>query len=364
MKRVLSLDGGGVRGAVIIAFLEEIERQIARIAGKNTRLCEWFDLIGGTSTGAIIAAGLALGHSAVEMRRFYERLAPRVFKRSPWRVLGIQSKFDAANLMNELDGVVGDRTLDSKDLKTRLAIITKRLDTGSPWVLTNNPSSFYWETPADQSFIGNRHYPLKQVLRASAAAPHFFDPQQVTVVAGMPPGLFVDGGVSPFNNPAIMLTMVATLPQYGLSFPTGADQLQIVSIGTGSFRQRLSAKQAQNTRAIVVALRALVTQIGDAQQQVQALMAWLGTSPTPWIVNSELGDLGQIAGPCPPLFQYLRYDICLEREWLLGDLQQDVPEGRIRLLQQMDNPAMIPELYRLASLAAQKQIRSRDLCGT
>lgn len=363
MRRVLSLDGGGVRGAVIIAFLEEIERQVAAIAGRNVRLCDWFDLIGGTSTGAIIAAGLALGHSAADMRDFYRRLAPRVFKRSPWRVLGLQSKFDAASLMRELDGVVGERTLGSADLQTRLAIITKRLDTGSPWVLTNNPASTYWETPPDQSFIGNRHYLLKQVLRASAAAPHFFDPQQVAVAAGMPPGLFVDGGVSPFNNPAIMLTMVATLPQYGLSFPTGAEHLQIVSIGTGSFRLRLTERQARNTRAFAVALRALVAQLSDAQQQVQALMSWLGTSPTPWVINSELGDLGGISGPCQPLFQYLRYDICLERQWLQDKLQYDASGKTIDRLRRMDDPTMIPELYRLATLAARQQIRWNDLLG-
>jgi patatin-like phospholipase/acyl hydrolase len=60
-RRVLSLDGGGVRGAVNITFLEALERRIAREQGRPVLLCDWSDLIGGTSTGAIIAGALALG---------------------------------------------------------------------------------------------------------------------------------------------------------------------------------------------------------------------------------------------------------------------------------------------------------------
>src|SRR5215471_1531222 len=84
-KRILSLDGGGVRGAISIGFLERLEKTIAEIEGRPTLLCDWFDLIGGTSTGAIIAAALALGFSATDIRKFYHDLAQRVFRRPLWR---------------------------------------------------------------------------------------------------------------------------------------------------------------------------------------------------------------------------------------------------------------------------------------
>jgi patatin-like phospholipase/acyl hydrolase len=87
-KRILSLDGGGVRGAATIAFLERIEALIEEIEGRPVRLGDWFDLIGGTSTGAIIATALALGYRVSEIRTFYEQLAPKIFKRSFWRVTG------------------------------------------------------------------------------------------------------------------------------------------------------------------------------------------------------------------------------------------------------------------------------------
>jgi len=70
-KRILALDGGGVRGALSIAFLERLEKILTEIEGRPVRLCDWFDLIGGTSTGAIIAAGLASGYSANQMHNFY-----------------------------------------------------------------------------------------------------------------------------------------------------------------------------------------------------------------------------------------------------------------------------------------------------
>ncbi len=76
VKRVLSLDGGGVRGAISIAFLEKFERCIADIEGRKVRLCDWFDLVGGTSTGAIIACAIALGYGANDIRQFYERFGP------------------------------------------------------------------------------------------------------------------------------------------------------------------------------------------------------------------------------------------------------------------------------------------------
>jgi patatin-like phospholipase/acyl hydrolase len=67
-KRILSLDGSGVRGTATVAFLERLEEQISEIEGRPTRLGDWFDLIGGTSTGAIIATALSLGYRASEVR--------------------------------------------------------------------------------------------------------------------------------------------------------------------------------------------------------------------------------------------------------------------------------------------------------
>jgi patatin-like phospholipase/acyl hydrolase len=216
-KRILSLDGGGVRGAATIAFLERIEALIEEIEGRPVRLCDWFDLIGGTATGAIIATALALGYRVSEIRTFYEQLAPKIFKRSFWRVTGWHAKFDSRRLMQELTKVIGARTLDSPDLRTGLCIVLKRMDTGSAWIVANNPRSTFWKTPADGLFTGNRHLPLAHIVRASTAAPSFFEPELIEIAPGQPPGLFIDGGLTPHNNPSLLLLMTALVPADGLN---------------------------------------------------------------------------------------------------------------------------------------------------
>lgn len=360
-KRILSLDGGGVRGAATIAFLERLESEISAIEGRPTRLAEWFDLIGGTSTGAIIAAALSLGYRASELNDFYRQLAPRIFKRSYFRLLGWQAKFDAKNLMKELSSVIGNRTLDSDDVMTGLCVLLKRMDTGSAWIVMNNPRSAFWETPADNTFVGNRHLPIANLVRASTAAPSFFDPELIEIAAGQPPGLFIDGGLTPHNNPALVLLMVALLPAYGLNWKLGVNDLTIVSVGTGSFRTTMNPLEAVRLSAIGLAVRSLAAMISESQQLVLTLMTYLGQSPVPWPINSEIGDLGPVVAQTGNLFRFLRYDLRLEEKWLKESLGETVPPDVVNRLRQMDNPEGMPMLYDLGRKAAALQIKREDL---
>lgn len=269
MKTILSLDGGGVRGAITVAFLERIERML----GSNEGLARRIDLAGGTSTGAIIAGAVALGYSASELRDFYLRLAPRIFRRSFLRLPGVQSKFDSEVLKRELVRVCGDRRLDTPDLLTGFALVMKRMDTGSAWIVANNPRSAYWDDPEDGRYHGNRHYRLADLIRASTAAPHYFAPEPIQIAAGEPPGLFVDGGVTPHNNPALALLQMVTIPAHGYEWETGADKLRIISVGTGSFRESLSSRKARWMTSASLAISALKGMINDGQKQVMTMMA-------------------------------------------------------------------------------------------
>jgi len=131
-KRILSIDGGGVRGVVALAFVERFEALLAEKAGRAIRLCDYFDFIGGTSTGAIVATGLALGYSAAEIRDFYFRLAPRIFRKPFFRLPFWQAKFDAEALRREITGILGDRSLDSTDLQTGLGVMLKGSTRAAP----------------------------------------------------------------------------------------------------------------------------------------------------------------------------------------------------------------------------------------
>ncbi len=288
-KRILTIDGGGVRGSMAIAFLERLEALIAQREGRTVRLCDWFDLIGGTSTGAIIATTLAMGFSAGEIKDFYNRLAPRVFRRMFWRLPGWTAKFEAAYLQAELDAVLADRRLGTVDLQTGLGLVLKRIDTGGSWLLLNNRRSAYWATPDDRSFIGNADLPLATLVRASTAAPHYFDPQIITITEGKPPGLFLDGGMTPHNNPSLAFFLAAALPPFGLNWPCGPANLKIMSVGTGTYRPTVGIAEAKRSHPIGLAVKALAAQIADAQHLTLLLMSWFGETSSVWPIAGQIG---------------------------------------------------------------------------
>jgi hypothetical protein len=355
-KRILSLDGGGVRGAVSIAFLERLQEVLSDVEGRTIRLCEWFDLIGGTSTGAIIAAGLASGYSPSEIHSFYQALAPKVFRSPTFHIPGWHANFDAAALHKELDRIFGDRELGSEKLETGLCMVLKRLDTGSCWIVMNNPRSAFWETPADNSFVGNRYLSLPDVVRASTAAPFYFDPQTIEIIKGKEPGLFLDGGLTPHNNPSLALLLVALLPPYRLDWKTGPKDLFVLSLGTGSYRPKLTTREAQKAPSILLAINALAAQISDNQELALTLMSWMGESTLQWPINSELGDLHDVMPPFGKLFRFHRCDIKLEAEWLAQNAGRKLSLEEVMSLRQMENPDNVALLYELGRAAAQTQI--------
>ena len=434
-KRMLALDGGGVRGAISVAFLERIEEILAEenpkaasagsaapspqdppqstaIPGTSQtephtaiRLGDYFDLIGGTSTGSLIATALTLGYTIDQVKDFYLTRASRVFKKPFWRLPGLQSKFDARALIDEITMIVKDRRLDSPDLITGLAIISKRMDTGSPWILTNNKKAPYWEdglpTPQSRGHIGNRHYKLSTLVRASTAAPHYFDPEIIAItddaprdllgevkanLSGLPllslalskvraiywatyglfsksgpnadtHGLFVDGGVTPHNNPVIALVMAATFKRLGICWPLGTENLTVISIGTGSYRTKVTLGELGWAGPVRLAIGALLSVMGDTQNQALAQMQWLGECMTCWTINSEVRTLCGDVPPGGKWFRFGRYDLRLEKAWLKQNLGLTLSDKQITRLQGMDDPATIPQLYEIAREAAKKQVK-------
>ena len=198
-KRILTLDGGGLRGVLSLGILERIEALLRERHGgaPDFRLCHYFDLMVGTSTGAIIAAALAQGWSVADLRERYLALGRRLFNRSLLREGLLRARYDKRILNSELKELLGaDTTLGSPRLLTGLLVVTKRLDTGSVWPLGNNPRGKYFSAESEGS-ARNADYLLWQVVRASTAAPSYFEPETITIssAAGSRPvvGTFVDG---------------------------------------------------------------------------------------------------------------------------------------------------------------------------
>jgi hypothetical protein len=110
----------------------------------------------------------------------------------------LQAKFDARGLRQQIEDVVGNRVLDSADLITGYCVITKRMDTGGPWIISNNPRAPYWQSRTTGD-IGNKNYPLVNLVRASTAAPHFFNPELLPISRDQT--LLPDAVAKPLNTP-------------------------------------------------------------------------------------------------------------------------------------------------------------------
>lgn len=198
-KRILALDGGGGRGLLTLALLERVEKIFRARSGRDDFvLADYFDLIVGTSTGAIIGSALALGHEVAWVKDRYLSLAESVFSNKQLGGGNFREKYEKTALEDALEDIFGETTLGCARIKTGLCIVTKRADTNSLWPFINHPDGRYYGQ--------NASYPLRMLIRASTAAPTFFKSETIRDIETTGnlrlTGEFVDGDVSQHNNPA------------------------------------------------------------------------------------------------------------------------------------------------------------------
>ena len=360
-KRILALDGGGLRGILTLGLLKQIEDELRGRHGNDPafRLCHYFDLIAGTSTGAIIAAALAIGWSVDEITKKYFELGSRVFQRSLLRQGLFRAKYDEARLIDELKAVYGAETTlgDDTHVLTGLLVMIKRLDSGSPWPVSNNPRGKYFRSRPGGT-IGNGDYTLWQAVRASTAAPDYFEPERITIaqLPDHPPiyGDFVDGGVSPFNNPALQAFMYATLGGYRIEWPTGKDSILIVSVGTGAADPNVRRSEV----AAAHAFRSLLSLMDDCAALQETLLQWMSHSPTARVIDRELGSLGDDLLGGAPLLSYARYNVHLQPAALQALLGDEARTIAFENLTAMDAPENMPTLHRIGLAAGQRLVAS------
>ncbi len=372
-KRMLALDGGGVKGVLTLGMLSALEAELRRRAGDDALvLADYYDLIGGTSTGAIIATGLALGLSVDAMIEMYLKLGPAVFGKTAGDGVFLQSKFDSRKLRQALHPVLFTKTLGTKDLKTGLAICAKRIDTGAAWVLTNNPRGRFYDIDPDLDTIPNKRYRLIDLVLASAAAPTFFDEIVIDIAHDdkgklLQRGYFVDGAVGANNNPSLQLFLLALEPRYGFGWSVGPDKLMMTSCGTGLRRPVVDGKSFQSLPPGMRGVHALRSMVFDTQVQGVMLMQALSEPKRAWWINAEVEDMSGPSLAGAPLLDYQRLDVMLDRkprprrrsdpkppitklEELLGrELDYDVIEALDQLANgRPENMELLCEIGRLA----------------
>lgn len=354
MKRILSLDGGGIRGALTLGYLEKIE-DIIQKKEQNPKLllCDYFDLIGGTSTGAIIAAGLSIGMKASEIKDLYLNLGDKIFGKkirffkNPHKWL--RADYDYKPLEEELKRIFKNYTLGSEQIKTFLCIVTKRIDTLSTWLLTNHPEAKYYHK--------NKGILLYKLVRARTAAPTFFKPQTMNVGTNEI-GTFIDGGVSLANNPSLQLFLLATLKGFPYQWETGADKLAIYSIGTGTFTKRYNYKKVLKKRKLGWAKLMPEIFMEDANYLNQTLLQYISQPPSTAIeIDRQIGDLKDDNLTTKPLLHYIRYNVLLDENELNSLGFTNLTEKQIDSLRDMAAPKNKELLYEIGSKAAENKVK-------
>jgi patatin-like phospholipase/acyl hydrolase len=308
-KRLLAIDGGGVRGILALEILSRIEADLRQATGEpGLVLSDFFDYIAGTSTGGIIATCLALGMSVSDLRHFYLESSGYIFEinRNPFSRV-IFSKYDPSHFEHMLKEVLGEHTtLASDKLRALLMLVMLNASTCSPWPISSNPGALF-NQPGEEC---NLDLPLWQLVRASTAAPIFFPPEVIRL--GEKSYLFRDGAVTSLNNPALKLFQMATLPAYRLNWETGVQKLLLVSVGTGNCPAEI-AQASWRTNQIAATIEHTVKSLmaaGSAEQDLWCRILGCCVAGEP--IDSELGDLiGSAGWKSAPLFTYARYNVDL-----------------------------------------------------
>lgn len=251
--RVLSLDGGGLRGLITVRLLQQL-------AGSPS-IDGWLDkvdLVAGTSTGGIIALGLAAGHSLETMGKLYLERGAAIFDDSLLddvldlgQLVGAQ--YSSRALRRELRGIFGDRTL--RGLRRKVAIPAFDLD-------YRGEDGRYWKPKIFHNFAGqgtDKDMAVARVALYTAAAPTYFPSADG----------FIDGGVFA-NNPSMIALSQAISQKNRASERASIDEVVLLSVGTGQSHRYIRGQKvdwgyAQWARPLIDILMDGVAGIADYQ---------------------------------------------------------------------------------------------------
>lgn len=359
MKRLLALDGGGIRGVFSLEILARIEAHLRKLRGQpDLVLADYFDYMAGTSTGAIIATCLSWGMSVAQVQELYITRAIEIFSPAPlyrrfWNKFGAEAITRMFKMIFSEDGEGKvPALLSTKKLRTLLTLVMRNHTTGSPWPVSNNPAAKF-NDPARLNC--NLHLPVWQLVRASTAAPVYFPPE--TIELGGIRHVFVDGGITPYNNPALLLFSMATLPCYNLNWPTGVDNMLLVSVGTGRVRTGAGSMRGNQMNLLFHALSIPLALMDSINLQQDVICRTIGHCKEGAPIDSEIGDLrgGSADDVARKQFSYVRYDHRFTPDEM--NLARHTSRSGITL----DNLVLIPFLRELGARYAEAHVRAEDL---
>jgi uncharacterized protein len=358
-KKILALDGGGIRGILTVEILARIEELLRQKSGRGQDfvLADYFDFFAGTSTGAIIAACLSWGMTVDRIRDFYLQNGTEMFDKASLLERYYRHKFDSEKLSARLREEFGaETTLGSDKLKTLLMIVLRNASTDSPWPVSNNPAAKYNDCTRPDC---NLNLPLWQLVRASTAAPTYFPPEIVTI--GTREFIFVDGGITMYNNPSFQAFLMATVEPFDLNWPAGQDRMLIVSVGTGTSPDANADLRPDEMNVLYNASSLPSALMFAALNEQDFLCRVFGKCLAGDPLDRELGDMIGKRGPTQhKLFTYVRYNAELTRAGLnelgLGDVE---PTN----VQQLDSVEFVKDLQRVGETVAERKVKAEHFAG-
>lgn len=235
--RILCLDGGGIRGLIPAVILSYVEECIQKKTGnKNAVLADYFDMIGGTSTGGILTCLYLVppkeGNSNKSTRYFaheaitmYKEHAENIFKTNlPRALASVRMVYDEKYLVDDFEKLLNKYFGDTKLSELiRPALITS-------YDIEERRAIFFTQPEAKESPF--QDYYLKDIARATSAAPTYFEVADIKSMGGHK-GYFIDGGLVA-NNPALCTIVEAMkTPFANMPCPLDAKDMYVVSISTG-----------------------------------------------------------------------------------------------------------------------------------
>jgi patatin-like phospholipase len=356
-RKLLAIDGGGIRGVLSLMILEKIEKLlIDESKRRDYRLADYFDYVSGTSTGGIIAAGIAMGMSVAEILAFYVNNGAKMFdKASIFRRL--QTKFESEPLALQLKSVFGAvTTLGAAEIESLLLLVMRNATTDSPWLISNNPFAKYNDATHPAC---NLHLPLWQLVRASTAAPTYFPPEVIT--CGDKPFVFVDGGVTMYNNPAFQMFLMATVDRYWINAPptrrgwkTGTDKMLIVSVGTGTSAGENYSLQPDEMNLLFNATTIPSALMYAALNEQDFLCRVFGDCVEGPLLDREVNTMIPSQGPLSAkLFRYARYNAELTAKGLAALGCGSIEPSSV---QKLDSIAAILDLQKIGKAVAEQRV--------
>jgi uncharacterized protein len=281
MKRILSLDGGGIRGALTTCFLVELEKQL----GKPCR--EIFDFVAGTSTGALIAAAIAAGLPATRILEIYTLRAKEIFNHAPdiadVEAVGRGYMFDSDNIRKVLVSEFGEAAnwlLNDSPIKIMLTAKGVNLH---PWY-------FVPDHPKNSGETGTCS--MVQCACASAAAPIYFSPVYVNP-GKVEVGWCFDGGAGIACNPVYR----ACVEAFECDDRFDPKDTLVTSLGTGFTVDTQANPPAGALATIGWAVTSLVDASVDEQTET-AMRQWPGiVQRFNWALPSNIDEADVSAIP-------------------------------------------------------------------